>query len=74
MIAGLNGSATMNIPVTVNLSIYGITTQADTGDRVTVWTSSGSSFSLSSFSLIGSFTVPSAGGTVSIIHYGRKSS
>ena len=61
MIHGLDGSATMNIPVTVNLSSYGDTTTADTGDRVTVWTSSGSSFSR-----IGSFTVPSAGGTVSI--------
>lgn len=61
MIHGLDGSATMNIPVTVNLSSYGDTTTADTGDRVTVWTSSGSSFSQ-----IGSFTVPSAGGTVSI--------
>lgn len=61
MIHGLDGSATMNIPVTVNLSSYGDTTKADTGDRVTVWTSSGSSFSQ-----IGSFTVPSAGGTVSI--------
>lgn len=62
MIHKLDGSATtMNIPVTVNLSNYGDTTTADTGDRVTVWTSSGSSFSQ-----IGSFTVPSAGGTVSI--------
>lgn len=61
MIHGLDGSATMNIPVTVNLSSYGDTTEADTGDRVTVWTSSGSSFSQ-----IGSFTVPIAGGTVSI--------
>lgn len=61
MIQGLDGSATMKIPVTVNLSSYGDTTKADTGDRVTVWTSSGSSFSQ-----IGSFTVPSAGGTVSI--------
>ena len=60
-IPGLDGQATMNIPVTVNLSNYGDTTKADTGDRVTVWTSSGSSFSQ-----IGSFTVPIAGGTVSI--------
>ena len=52
---------TMSIPVTVNLSSYGDRTTADTGDRVTVWTSSGSTFSQ-----IGSFTVPSAGGTVSI--------
>lgn len=61
MIHGLDGSVTMNIPVTVNLSSYGDTTKADTGDRVTVWTSSGTLFSQ-----IGSFTVPSAGGTVSI--------
>lgn len=61
MIHGLDGQVTMNIPVTVNLSNYGDRTTADTGDRVTVWTSSGSTFSQ-----IGSFTVPSAGGTVSI--------
>lgn len=60
MIDGLNGSVTKSIPVTVNLSSPGNTTKADTGDRVTVWTSSGSLFSQ-----IGSFTVPS-GGTVSI--------
>lgn len=61
MIPGLGGQVTMRIPVTVNLSSYGDRTTADTGDRVTVWTSSGSTFSK-----IGSFTVPSAGGTVSI--------
>lgn len=61
MIPGLGGQVTMSIPVTVNLSNYGDRTTADTGDRVTVWTSSGSTFSQ-----IGSFTVPSAGGTVSI--------
>lgn len=61
MIHGLGGQVTMSIPVTVNLSSYGDSTTADTGDRVTVWTSSGSTFSK-----IGSFTVPSAGGTVSI--------
>lgn len=61
MIPGLGGQVTMSIPVTVNLSSYGDRTTADTGDRVTVWTSSGSTFSQ-----IGSFTVPSAGGTVSI--------
>lgn len=60
MIHGLNGQVTMKIPINVNLSSYGHTTKADTGDRVTVWTSSGSLFSQ-----IGSFTVPS-GGTVSI--------
>lgn len=61
MIHGLGGQVTMSIPITVNLSSYGNITTADTGDRVTVWTSSGSTFSK-----IGSFTVPSAGGTVSI--------
>lgn len=61
MINGLGGQVTMSIPVTVNLSSYGEGTTADTGDRVTVWTSSGSTFSK-----IGSFIVPSAGGTVSI--------
>lgn len=62
MIPGLSGQVTMNIPVTVNLSTNdGNRTTADTGDRVTVWTYSGSTFSQ-----IGSFTVPSAGGTVSI--------
>lgn len=61
MIHGLGGQVTMSIPVTVNLSSYGDRTTADTGDRVTVWTSSGSTFSQ-----IGSFIVPSAGGTVSI--------
>lgn len=61
MIQGLNGQVTMRIPVTVNLSSYGDRTTADTGDIVTVWISSGSTFSK-----IGSFTVPSAGETVSI--------
>lgn len=61
MIQGFDGQVTMSIPVTVNLSSHGDRTTADTGDRVTVWTSSGSTFSQ-----IGSFTVPSAGGTVSI--------
>lgn len=61
MIHVLGEQVTMSIPVTVNLSSYGDTTTADTGDRVTVWTSSGSTFNK-----IGSFTVPSAGGTVSI--------
>lgn len=60
MIHGLDGQVTMSIPVTVNLSSYGDRTTA-AGDKVTVWTSSGSTFSQ-----IGSFTVPSAGGTVSI--------
>ena len=70
MIQGLDGQVTMSIPVTVNLSSYGDRTTADTGDRVTVWTSSGNTSSqigsFTVFSQIGSFTVPSAGGTVSI--------
>lgn len=61
MVHGLDWQVTMRIPVTVNLSNYGGITTADTGDKVTVWTSSGSTFSQ-----IGSFTVPSAGETVSI--------
>lgn len=61
MIPGLGGQATLNIPVTVNLSTYGDRTTANTGDKVTVWTCSDGLFSQ-----IGSFTVPSAGGTVSI--------
>lgn len=61
MIKGLDGQITMRIPITVNLSNYGDRATADTGDTVTVWISSGSTFSR-----IGSFTVPSAGETVSI--------
>lgn len=61
MIHGLDGQVTMNIPVTVNRSSHGDRTTADTGDRVTVWT-----YSDSRFHRIGSFTVPSAGETVSI--------
>lgn len=60
MIQGSDGKVTMLIPVTVNSS-NGDRVTADTGDRVTVWISSGSTFSH-----IGSFTVPSAGETVSI--------
>lgn len=66
----LDEQVTMSIPVTVNLSNYGDRTTADTGDRVTVWESSVSSDSQTDsfivFSRIGSFIVPSAGGTVSI--------
>lgn len=62
MIYGLDGQVTLNIPVKVNLSSYGNTTEADTGDEVTVWTSSGSNIA----SYIGRFIVPSAGETVSI--------
>lgn len=63
-ISVFNGQVTLDIPVKVNLSSYGNTTEADTGDKVTVWTFSDNSFS--SFSFIGRFTVPSPGETVSI--------
>lgn len=69
-ISGLGGQVTMSIPVTVNLSSYGDRTTADTGDRVTVWISSDNTSDqigrIIVFSQIGSFTVPSAGETVSI--------
>lgn len=58
---GLDGSVEMSIPCAVNLSTPGQRSEADTGDRVTVWTSSGNSYSQ-----IGSFTVPVSGGEVSI--------
>lgn len=61
MIWGLDGQVTLSIPVTVNLSSYGNRTTADTGDKVSVWISSGNIFTQ-----MGSFTVPSAGETVSI--------
>lgn len=61
MFHGLNGSAEMSIPCVVNLSTPGQRSEADTGDRVTVWASSGNSYSP-----IGSFTVPVSGGEVSI--------
>lgn len=61
MVHGLNGSVEMIIPCVVNLSTPGQRIEADTGDRVTVWTSSGNSYSK-----IGSFTVPVSGGEVSI--------
>lgn len=62
MIQGLNGSVDMSIPCTVNLSTPGQTTKVNTGNRVTVWTSGTGN----QYSQIGSFTVPSVGGTVSI--------
>lgn len=61
MIRGLNGSVEMSIPCAVNLSTPGQRSEADTGDRVTVWASSGNTYSQ-----IGSFTVPISGGEVSI--------
>ena len=62
MIHGLNGSVDMSIPCTVNLSTPGQTTKVNTGYGVTVW-----KYNIGNqYSQIGSFTVPSAGGTVSI--------
>lgn len=57
-----NGSKiTLHIPCTVNMSIPGQRSEADTGDRVSVYP-----YSNNPFVSAGSFTVPSAGGTVSI--------
>lgn len=57
-----NGSEiTLSIPCTVNMSNPGQRSEADTGDRVSVY-----QYSNDHFVLAGSFTVPSAGGTVSI--------
>lgn len=57
-----NGSEiTLPIPCTVNMSSPGQRSEADTGDRVSVY-----QYSNDSFVSAGSFTVPSAGGTVSI--------
>lgn len=52
---------TLPIPCTVNMSSPGQSSEADTGDRVSVY-----QYSNDSFVSAGSFTVPSAGGTVSI--------
>lgn len=52
---------TLSIPCIVNMSSPGQRSEADTGDRVSVY-----QYSNDSFVLAGSFTVPSAGGTVSI--------
>lgn len=57
-----NGSKiTLHIPCTVNMSSPGQRSEADTGDRVSVY-----QYSNGHFVSAGSFTVPSAGGTVSI--------
>lgn len=52
---------TLHIPCTVNLSSPGQRSEANTGDRVSVY-----QYSISHFLLVGSFIVPSAGETVSI--------
>lgn len=55
------GTTTMNIPFDANDSEPGTRIECTTGDRVAVYTKSGATWKLK-----GSFTVPSAGGTVSI--------
>lgn len=61
MIIGNGSEITLPIPCTVNMSSPGQRSKADTGDRVSVY-----QYSNDSFVSAGSFTVPSAGGTVSI--------
>lgn len=61
MITGDGSEITLPIPCTVNMSSPGQKCEADTGDRVRVYR-----YSNDSFVSAGSFTVPSAGGTVSI--------
>lgn len=56
-----NGTATIMLPFQANGSEPGSRIQCTTGDKVTVYTKSGSTWILE-----GSFTVPSAGETVSI--------
>lgn len=58
---GSSRSTTMNIPFYANDSEPGTRIECTTGDKVAVYTKSGSSWILE-----GSFIVPSAGGTVSI--------
>lgn len=55
------GTATMNIPFYANDSEPGSRIECTTGDKVAVYTNTGSTWYIQ-----GSFTVPSAGGTVSI--------
>lgn len=61
MIMGNGSEITLPIPCTVNMSSPGQRSEADTGDRVSVY-----QYSNDHFVSAGSFTVPSAGGTVSI--------
>lgn len=56
-----SGEITLTIPCTVNMSSPGQRSEADTGDRVGVY-----QYINGRFVSAGSFTVPSAGGTVSI--------
>ena len=62
-IQGLSATSTttMNIPFYANDSEPGTRVECTTGDKVTVYTRSGATWTFE-----GSFTVPSAGGTVSI--------
>lgn len=57
------GTATMRIPFEANDSEPGTRIECTTGDKVTVYTRSGANWT---WTLEGSFIVPSAGGTVSI--------
>ena len=61
MVMGNGSEITLPIPCTVNRSSPGQRSEADTGDRVSVY-----QYSNDHFVSAGSFTVPSAGGTVSI--------
>lgn len=61
MIIGIGSKITLHIPCTVNMSSPGQRSEAGTGDMVSVYR-----YSNDRFVLAGSFTVPSAGGTVSI--------
>lgn len=61
MIIGNGSEITLSIPCTVNMSSPGQRSKADTGDRVSVY-----QYSNDHFVSAGNFTVPSAGGTVSI--------
>ena len=61
MLNGIDSEITLHIPCVVNVTSPGQTSKADTGDIVDVY-----QYSNDRFVLVGSFTVPSAGGTVSI--------
>lgn len=61
IMSDMGGEITLHIPCTVNMSSPGQRSEADTGDRVSVY-----QYSNDHFVSAGSFTVPSAGGTVSI--------
>lgn len=61
-------TTTMKIPFYANDSEPGSRIECTIGDKVAVYTKSGATWILE-----GSFIVPSAGGTVSIKHYGKSS-